>query len=220
MKKIIASLFGLSLLIAHSSQAQKPKNFEGVITYAIELDSDDLDPMTKSFLEGMSTEVFIKGEKTKIIQDQGMAKTIIISEGKKAPVILMDMMGQKLRMKNDPDFTKKEEEAAKNTQIKETNETKTIAGYTCKKAEVTNMNGETAVVYYTPELPASNSPGAQFKGLKGMALEYELNQMGMKMIVKAKSVKSEKVADSKFAIPDGYTEVSVEDLQKMFGGGM
>jgi GLPGLI family protein len=220
MKKIFASLLGLSLLVAFNANAQKPKNFEGVISYGISIDSEDLDPMSKSVLEGMTTEVFIKGEKTKIIQDQGMAKTIIITDGKKQPVILMDMMGQKFRLKSDPDFAKKEEEVEKNTKIKETNETKTIAGYNCKKVEVTNMNGETSIVYYSPDLPASNSAGAQFKGLKGMALEYEVNQMGMKMIVAAKSVKAEKIADSKFAIPDGYTEISVEDLQKMFGGGM
>ena len=41
----------------------------------------------------------------------------------------------------------------------------------------------------------------------------------MKMKFTATSVKKQKVTDKDFEIPEGYKEVTKEELQNMFGGG-
>ncbi len=59
----------------------------------------------------------------------------------------------------------------------------------------------------------------QFKGLKGAPLEFDSNQGGMKMKMTATKVSTSPLADSQFILStDGYTEMKMEDLQKMRGG--
>jgi hypothetical protein len=50
------------------------------------------------------------------------------------------------------------------------------------------------------------------------AIEYELNQFGLKMIFTAKEVKKESVDSKLFEIPQGYKETTQEELMKMFEG--
>ena len=101
---------------------------------------------------------------------------------------------------------------------KYTDETKEVAGYKCKKAEVTiktkEGKEETLNVFYTEEIPTSDVKSV-YKGLKGFPLEYVINQKGMKMQFTATKVSKESIADTKFEISkDGYTETTMEELQK------
>jgi GLPGLI family protein len=220
MKNIIKSVFfAFAVFASVQSFAQKGKSFEGVITYKVDVDAVELDPMSKSMIENMQILVYIKGDKSRMEQDMGMMKTTVISDGKaKTAVSLLDIMGQKLMVKTSAEEVAKEETKAGETSYKYTNETKEIAGYKCKKAEATSPESEEPLtIYYTEEIPV-NQGSSQFKGLKGFPLQYEVNQGGMKMVVTAHSVKTEKVPDSKFAIPADYKEVSKEELQQMFGG--
>jgi GLPGLI family protein len=118
---------------------------------------------------------------------------------------------------NEADIKKEE---AKNPEptIKYLDETKTIAGYKCKKAEIVmktkDGKEETVNVYYTEEIPTTDVKSI-YKGLKGFPMEYVMNQGGIKMTFAAKTVSREPVADSKFEIPkEGYTETTMEDFQK------
>jgi GLPGLI family protein len=133
-------------------------------------------------------------------------------------VTLMDIMGQKYLIRMNEADIKKEDAKAADLNIKYLDETKTIAGYKCKKAEVTmkSKEGKEEVlnVFYTDEIPTSELKTA-YKGLKGFPMEYIMNQSGIKMTFAAKSVSKEPVPDSKFEIPkEGYTETTMEDFQK------
>ena len=52
-------------------------------------------------------------------------------------------------------------------------------------------------------------------GVDIIPLEYEVETAGIKMLLSAKSIKKSKVKKSEFAIPDGYKEISMEDLQNL-----
>ena len=104
-----------------------------------------------------------------------------------------------------------------------TSETTKIAGYNCKKAEVTmtDSKGTSHVtnIWFTDEITnhmySENENGAQFKDIKGMPLEYEIqSKNGMAMKMTATSVSQETVADSKFDIPADYKETTIEEMQK------
>jgi GLPGLI family protein len=103
--------------------------------------------------------------------------------------------------------------------IKILDETKVIAGYKCKKAEVTT--GEEVIeVYYTEEIavPAGMNDDNGFKGINGMLMQYTINQQGMIMTMTAKEVKKAKVKGGLFLIPDDYDVKTMEELGGMFGG--
>ncbi len=107
--------------------------------------------------------------------------------------------------------------------IKYLDETKMIAGYKCKKAEVTMKSkegkAETFTVFYTDEIPSSETKN-MFEGLKGMPLEYSISQGGVNMTFSTKSIEKMAVPDSKFELDKaGYKVTTLEELQKSMMGG-
>jgi len=50
-----------------------------------------------------------------------------------------------------------------------------------------------------------------------MMLEFTMNQDGMNMHFTAVNIDKKKVSDRIFDIPDGYEEISKEELQNRFG---
>ncbi len=205
----------LSALLIHlsvSSFAQK--GFEGTIVYSIDVNGEGLPPEAKQMFAGSEMIMSLKGTLARTDLNMGVQKTIGISDAKaKTSYTLMDIMGQKFKI-----VTKTGDKQPTVT-VKELTETKEIAGYTCKKAELT-IEGQTdpVVVYYTDQI-LNNGYNSQIKGIKGYPLEFEAAQSGMKISYAAKSVTKEAVDDSKFT-PDntGYTETTREDMMKNFGG--
>jgi len=122
---------------------------------------------------------------------------------------------------NDSDL-KKEKETAPTTTIKYLDETKVIAGYKCKKAEVTIKTKEgvedTFIVFYTTEIPV-NETKTTFEGLNGFPLEYNIAQGGIKMTFSTKSIEKSPIPDSKFELDkEGYKETTLQELQKSMMG--
>ena len=102
--------------------------------------------------------------------------------------------------------------------VEYTGETKTIAGFKCKKAIIT-MQGEdegellTEEVWYTDEIPNSNN---DYRSLKGMPLEFSMNISGVKMTFTTTDVKREAVDASMFTVPADYTITSPDQMGGMF----
>ncbi len=222
MKKIILAL-ALALAFAINTNAQK--NFEGIVTYAISFENSGLPPEALQMLKGAESVVYIKGDKRRVDMNTAMQSTTSVMDSKSKTVLTtMDVMGQKYLIKMNESDMKKEKETAPVTTIKYMDETKEIAGYKCKKAEVTTKTKEgkeeTIIVYYTEEIPSSDVKST-FEGLKGMPLEYTISQGGVKMTFSTKTIVKEPVPDAKFELAkEGYKETTLEELQKeMMGGG-
>ena len=101
-------------------------------------------------------------------------------------------------------------------------ETKEVAGFTCKKAIIYDAAGNENIFWYTEEIKAPENGGKYFKeGIPGMALEFSVVNPQFTMTFSAtefsKKVKNPKEKFS-MEIPEGFTEKSFEDLQKMMGG--
>jgi GLPGLI family protein len=230
MKKItlVASLatlgFAVMAFIApkgiSSGKAGADNTFEGVITYSISVDN----PQMASMMQNATMMVYIKGDKSKVLQDMGMYKTMIFADRKTPddPIVLKEMMGNKYQIKNDK--TKKND---KDPVIKYTDETKQVAGYNCHKAEVTITDEQgqsyTSNVYYTEELPYFDDGSSKFKGLKGFPLEFSIKNRGMNFAMAATKVEKKSVPDDTFTIPTGYKLVTqqemMEDVQKNASNG-
>jgi hypothetical protein len=217
MKKLTTLFLSASAIIALSFTGSA--EFEGKIVYSIDISGGNMPPQAKSMMAGSTATVYVKGDKARTEMNMGMQNTISIFDRKtNTSVTLMDVMGNKYKLKQE---TKKDEKKA-DVKTNITSETKTIAGYACKKAEVTmtdEKGAHTFNIWFTEEISnhinTSHENGYQFKDIKGTPLEYEIQaQNGMTMKMTATSVSKEKVDDSKFIAPDGYQEMSMEDMQK------
>jgi GLPGLI family protein len=224
MKKILAvatlATIGFAVTAFVAPKTSTDSTFEGVVTYSVSVDN----PQAASMMQGSSVKVYMKGDKTKTMMDMNISKNIVISDKKTPddPIILIEVMGNKYQLKNDK--TQKDDSKPA---IKYTDETKTVAGYVCHKAEitVTGKDGQTYTtnVYYTEDLPSYGGGRDQFKGLKGFPLEYSVKQQGMNISMSATSVVKQSLTDDTFAVPTGYKLMTAEemqaDIQKNMSGG-
>jgi GLPGLI family protein len=217
--KHFLTAFAVALLFTSSSFAQK---FEGVITYAISFENSGLPPEALAMLKGAESKTYIKDDKRRVDMTTPMQSSSSLIDNKtKSIVTTMEIMGQKYMIRTSEADLKKEKENAPQTTIKYLDDTKEIAGYKCKKAEVTTKTKEgkedTFIVYYTDEIPASDVKST-YEGLKGVPLEYSIVQGGIRMSFTAKSVSKEKLPDSKFELDkEGYQETTLEELQRSMG---
>lgn len=220
MKKLITSI---AILVCGLTNAQIK---EGSVTYIMNIEG--LPPEQASMMGDMETKIFFKGAKTYSEMNSMMMSTKAVSD-ENGSLVLMDQMGNKNYIRTSKAEMDKNAEVNKDKapKIEYTSETKTIAGYECKKAIVTittPKDGETkADVWYTEKIPYVTQSGRRggdiFKGLNGMAMEFTVPQGPMKVKMVAKEVSLEAVPDSKFVLTtEGYTEMKMEDLKKQQGG--
>lgn len=220
MKKVLnITALVIALLVVFSSNTFAQKKFKGIITYAMSY-SGEIDAataaqqpktMTLSIYENKSRMTIPLGPVTLELITNGDSKTLIT---------LLDLMGDKKYYKMTTEEIEKEIAEDPKPEIKYLEETKTIAGYTCKKAEYSTTdedgNTSTTIVYYTEELGGDLlNYGGQFNGLKGVPLEYESTREGIITKVSATEVKKGKVKDTDMLIPSDYTELTPEEKQQM-----
>ncbi|PKP45238.1 MAG: hypothetical protein CVT95_09205 [Bacteroidetes bacterium HGW-Bacteroidetes-12] len=215
MKKTILTLL---ILNAFTLQSFTQKNFEGTVTFKITY--GELPPEMAGYESMLPKESItkLKEGKSKTTQTTAMGTNITISDKEGNVTILMNMMGQKIAIKESID---KEKDASSKPIITYVDETKKIAGYTCKKAELKFADtDEIMVVYYTEEIVATTSNSQlSVDGLKGFMMEYSINNQGIEMIISASTVTKEKISDAEFIVPSDYDVMTKEDFQKMMSGG-
>jgi len=99
-------------------------------------------------------------------------------------------------------------------------ETKLIAGYTCKKAVVT-WEGKTFDVYYTDEIkiedPNWNNP---YSEIDGVLMEYQIDMFGIRTQITAKSVEEKDIETETFDIPADYKKVSKKEMEDVINNLM
>ena len=195
------------------------QDFTGKITYEVDYDLPEAMEPQRSMLP---TEMITKIGKqhSKIIQNTMMGEQVTIFNVKtKMTTSLFNLMGQKIAL----EINTANEENENKPEIEYLDETKTIAGYECKKAlftiNTTSADGVddkmTMEVFYSTEISAKSNQ--QFSQLKGLPLQYSINTQGMVMNLIAKEIVKEKYGKNEFEIPSGYEKMTLEDFQKMMG---
>ncbi|MCQ2973546.1 MAG: DUF4412 domain-containing protein [Bacteroidales bacterium] len=129
---------------------------------------------------------------------------------------LLKIMNQKKMYKADTVDAPFGYEKMKDIEIEYTNDTLTICGFLCKKALAHSKTSKDNVyeLYYTNEIgiknPNTNNP---FKQLNGVLLGFQVRLCGIRMNMKAIEISPEPVEDSAFNIPEGYDNLSREELE-------
>jgi GLPGLI family protein len=225
MKKLFTTLAFISLSVL-SLTAQ---NNEGFILYDMKIEG--LPPEQAAMVGDMENKVTFKNGKvlTEMTSMMFTNQTVIDENGM---VMLMEQMGNKMAIKQTKDEMEKEAAKQKDKladpKIEYINETKSIAGYECKKAIISivgkDKKEEKMEVWYSEKFANPNKEGKGkgqgfMKGLKGMPFEYAGGQGGMKFKMVAKEVSVDPVSDGKFNLStDGYKLMTMDELKALQGG--
>ncbi|MCD4772576.1 MAG: hypothetical protein K8R41_04220 [Bacteroidales bacterium] len=227
MKKAIQAILILSsFLLVFSFQAfAGGKPFEGKITYEMSFPGSNFDAATlAAFPKEMN--IYIKDNLSKTVMNTGMGKTInIFNSEEMYSVTLLDIMGQKYAIRSSSDMINEKIGKGPQSEIEYLDETKVIAGYTCKKAIVTikdKLIGTESklTVYYSDEFSHKNinKDNPIFHGINGIMLEYEIDAQGTLMKFTATSVEEKKISKKEFDIPKDYEVTTEDELKSKFGG--
>jgi len=218
--------------------------------------------MFRNFGDGETkSTTYLKNDLVKTIIKTDMGRsTIIRNNGTKVTTTLMEMMGRKtgfyisdeeqvqMRKKMDSMMQNRKVDSSgavrtrpasseNKIDIHTTDETKKIAGYTCKKAYVvtTRILGikDSNAIWYTPEIKLQNlnSTGGTmgfggfgstngFDKVDGFVMAYEAKMpRGRKMTVEVNKIDiSKEIADKEFEIPKDFEVKPMKEMQSMFGG--
>ena len=221
---LVLSCFGLSNTFAQLN--------EGHIAYKIDASSDTPEmQMAIGMLQGSTLNIFFKDKKTRSEMKMGsmMTVTTITDETNEEMLMLMSgMMGNNAIKSKMSDLKGEETEDAEMPEFEVTliDESKVIEGYNCKKAILTSEEGIASVFWYTQDIVVSTK-GQNYLNSKipGFPMQFEINNRGLKMTMTATKVEQKldkKKASELFSmtIPQGYTEMSPDDLKMMGGMGM
>ena len=219
----VIMLFGTITLFA-----QKP--FAGTIIFETTAEGTD-DPNIAAQLAELSQEVIVMGNNTRTNISQPGIDVIKISNGDyNLQTTVIDIQGYgKYYIEKDADAIKKAFETVK-MDYEYKDETKTIAGYNCKKVVVKATDLETdeessMVVWVTNDLmTGDNINFSEYPGLKGYVMRQEVEQdnngSAITIVVAAKTVTpSKKVKATTFLRPSDAQPFSEApaDLKKMLG---
>lgn len=213
LKNISTLLLISAMSLSTTLLKAQTKITEGVAVFALEFPTEGMDEQYKAMMPTES-KIYFKGDKSRSEMEMSVMTMVSITDTKdKSLIMLMDVMGKKTAMKTD---LSKSKEAEKNYKVNVTDETKTIAGFKCIKATVTDDEDAKFDVWFTKEIQGSTSGNMQFKDIDGFLMSYEMPVPNMEgnMKMECKSVKAEKVSDDKFTIPAGYELKTQEDLMK------
>ena len=214
MKKTITTIFVAVLLICSVSLSKAQSDFEGEIVYKIEYGQLPDQPGIESFLP-KEMKNSIKGGKTRMDQafgESGNSQFVVIDDENQTGFVASYMMGQKMIINISEEDMKSSTESYKEANVEYLDEYKDILDYKCQKAVLT-QEGVTTTLYVTEKLP--NKASRQFMNLKGMPLQIATSQEEIEIIMTAISVDKKAIDSSIFEKPEGYQELSLQDIKNM-----
>ncbi len=226
MKIKFLSTLALAVMSIGSLQAQIK---EGYILYDMKIEG--LPPEQAAMMGDMETKVTFKNGKS-LTEVNSMMFSQQMAADDNGMTMLMEQMGNKIAVKQTKAEIEKEEAKMKDKspdpKIEYINETKTIAGYECKKAIITVVDKDKkenkVEMWYSEKFDNPNKEGRGrgqniMKGLKGVPFEYSSSMGTMKIKMVAKEVSTDPVADSKFVLStDGYKMMTMDEIKAMQGG--
>jgi GLPGLI family protein len=224
MKQITIILSAVLVLVSSYTFAggKKDGGFNGSIKYKVSTEGREVTPQEQSGMPTEIAEYYLGNMVRKDVVTPMYSMIVIVNTDTKETIMLMDlpMMGKKMYIKKTGEEVKAAEAKVKDSldlkpEVKLLDATKTIAGYTCKKAELT-QGENVATVFYTEDIKANNE---DFEGVPGFPLYYTTNlpqDEELILIYQATEISKKKPKKKMFAIPSDYEEMSPE-MQKQMG---
>lgn len=198
-----------------------PPLSEGYISYSVNVESDQA--IASMLGVGTSLELAFKGNFTKAVAKVAGSNTVtvIADHQKKAGISLMDIMGEKTAVKltqEKMDEAKANMDKISDNPMRYTDETKDIAGYTCKRVLLKHKeSGANVVLYITDQIKPQNDPFAKIlmSEIKGFPLGIVIKKDETTVRIMADKVSSKTPSESAFSlsIPGDYKLTTLDDLK-------
>lgn len=209
--------FGIVLMLMFiTGLANAQKQFtEGTIVYDVTVKTGSKEPQGADLLDGATQKVFLKGNLSRTEMSSLLGTSTTIHDAKNGTAIRLNEYGdQKIMVRLTKENFLEANKKYQGVSFEKTKETKVIAGYTCIKA-IGRFKNDTATftVYYATDLaPMNKEYDMQFKGLPGLALEYEATLGGLQVTFSAAKISFDAVPSAKFEAPkSGYKEMTYEE---------
>jgi len=195
---------------------------EGVIEFEITYPETDAGDLMASILPDEMTLKFKDNKTIGELNSMGIFTTSIIAypDNKEVAQLVKIMNKRYVLMLDSTEVQDLYSELPEMT-VNFVDETKTIAGYKCKKAIITFKNNikEEFSVFYTNDIGIVNSNWCTpFHEIDGVLLEYQVRKYNIEMRLTAKSVIKSVVDDSEFDIPPDYNKITQEEMSDIFEG--
>ena len=219
MKK---TLFAIVLLVA-ATFASIGQITEGKVIYEIDVTTDDPEmEMALSMMQGSTMAITFKDDNTRTEMNMGsmMSITTITKSDSDGALMLMSGMIGKKAVKTSLSELESAKDETPEFDLTLLDDTKEIEGYTCNKAILTTEDGIEAVFWYTKEIDVSKKGQSYLnEQVPGFPMEFEINQGPMKMAMLVTSFEKGLGKKTKglfdMEIPEGYDEITMEDLKTM-----
>jgi len=219
--RLLTTILLLSLLCLNFNPTPVPLS-EGYISYSVSVESDQA--IASLLGMGSSLELAFKGNFTKAVAKVASTNTVtvIADHQKKAGISLMDIMGEKTAVKltqEKMDEAKANMNNISDKPMRYTEETKDIAGYTCKRVLMKHKeSGANVVLYITDQIKPQNDPFAKLliSEIKGFPLGIVIKKDETTIRIMADKVSSKTPNESAFSlsIPSDYKLTTMDDLKK------
>src|ERR1700748_44667 len=180
--KLMIGLLGILLLVTSWLGIQQRILAECTITYAISTDSTSGKDAQQS-LHATTKTVYIKGNNSRTdLVSPSFSQSVIFDRNTGSAVILRTFGNNRFMTRLDTTHWIDKNKNYKNLTLIPANETKTIAGYDCRKMILQLKDTSSLVVYYaTSIVPSVKEFEVQFKDVPGFVLEYEVEEQGKKI---------------------------------------
>jgi hypothetical protein len=220
MKKNFVLLALLALLLPLASFGQAIESYSIVLT--VNNRESVIGPDEKMMADEMTLKYFADGNNFRFENSLagGMMETIIIVESSiPRSLMLMNMMGMRIASNFGPEDLKSEDSDPKTPPVT-TGRTKTIKGYLCKEYIVSTDSESKSTIWVSDKIGIqANSAQVPGSGI-GIPLEMVMQIAGSTIVMSAESIILDKPDAALFemTVPEGYTEMTPEELEQMGGG--
>jgi len=195
------------------------------VKYETEIDATGEEgEMMAMMMNGSTMEVASGSEKTYVKTQMGTMMTMEMEMDISTNEMTMFMSGLmgNMAFQGNPEELADAEEEADQPEIELIDETKEILGEKCKKAVMTDSEGNIATYWYTENFKRPEGMDQLPNSIPGLCLEFEVGVQGM-ATMKYTAIEFDdkaKMADYELVLPDGVEVQSLEDMQNMGMGGM
>ncbi|MCR9172661.1 MAG: hypothetical protein NXI10_09230 [bacterium] len=177
--------------------------------------------MMAMMMNGSTMQVASSSKKTWVKTQMGTMMTMEMEMDLKEDqmtIFMSGMMGN-MAFQGDPEELGKDEEETEGPEVVLHDETKEILGEKCKKATITDSEGNTSTYWYTENFKRPEGMDQMPNSIPGLCLQMEMGAEGMTMTYTA--IEFEDRADMEeytLEIPEGVEIQGLDAMQNM--GGM
>ena len=226
MSKMLKYTFGFLFLFGTLVTNAQKKMDQGTMVFEItDASADDAQMNTQvQMAKGSTTTIHFSEEQQRMDMNMmgGMVQMKTITKVDQSSMILMDMMGQKIKI----DMTKEEAQASapemEYNVVADEKDTKDILGFKCVKHTITQKGAMEMemIAYVAKDIKTSKSVIDQAKGLKleGTPLEYTIHTNGIHITTVATKIDDKLENDVFTPSTEGYKEMTMQEFQAMSGG--